>query len=60
MADVPQRFFYIQLRTDRKRTEISEKCLFDDAEKAGYKKIEGSVWMNNYKTIRCYKNMRVV
>ena len=30
---------------NRKRTKISEKCLFDDADKAGYKKIEGSVWV---------------
>ena len=46
MADVPQGFLYIQLRADRKRTKISEKRLFDDADKAGYKKIEGSVWVN--------------
>ena len=45
MADVPQGFLYIQLRADGKRTKISEKCLFDDAEKARYKKTEGSVWV---------------
>ena len=45
MADVPQRFFHIQLRADGKRTKVSEKRLSYDADKAGYKKIEGSVWV---------------
>lgn len=37
--------FIFNCRADRKRTKISEKRLFDDADKAGYKKIEGSVWV---------------
>lgn len=45
MADVPQRFFHIQLRADRKRTKVSEKRLSDDTDKAGYKTVEGSVWV---------------
>ena len=45
MADVPQRFLYIQLRADRKRTKVSEKRLSDDIDQAGYKKTEGSVWV---------------
>lgn len=43
MADVPQGFLYFQLRTDGKRTKVSEKRLSDDADQAGYKKTEGSV-----------------
>ena len=46
MADVPQGFLYIQLRADRKRKKVFEKCLSDDADQTGYKKIEGSVWVN--------------
>ena len=45
MADVPQGFLYIQLRTDGKRTKVSEKRLYDDADQAGYKTVEGSVWV---------------
>ena len=45
MADVPQGFLYFQLRTDGKRTKVSEKRLSDDTDKAGYKTVEGSVWV---------------